>query len=54
MALPSLVVVADALEPSLLASVELWLVRLAIGLALVCSWVRLTYGELSIADRVFP
>lgn len=52
--LPSLVVVADALEPSLLASVELWLVRLAIGLALVCAWVRYAYGELSIADRVSP
>lgn len=52
--LPSLVAVADALEPSLLASVELWLVRLAIGLALVCAWVRLADGELSIADRVSP
>ncbi|ELY49757.1 CPBP family intramembrane glutamic endopeptidase [Natronorubrum bangense] len=52
--LPSVVVAEWVGTPSLLVSVELWTVRLLLGVVLVCVWVYATYGDLSITERVFP
>ncbi|OVE84242.1 CPBP family intramembrane glutamic endopeptidase [Natronolimnobius baerhuensis] len=52
--LPSIVVAEWTTTPSLAVSVELWIVRLVVGVALICLWVRLRYGDVSIADQVVP
>lgn len=52
--LPSVVVAEWVGTPSLLVSVELWTVRLLLGVVLVCVWVYATYGDLSITERVLP
>lgn len=52
--LPSLVVAEQTGDPSLLVGVEFWLVRIFLGVFLLCCWVYVTDGELSIAERVRP
>ena len=52
--LPSVIVAEWVGTPSLLVSVELWTVRLLLGVVLVCGWVYATYGDLSITERVLP
>ncbi|RKD97298.1 CPBP family intramembrane glutamic endopeptidase [Halopiger aswanensis] len=50
--LPSVVVAELTGDPSFLTGIELWAVRLLLGVALICLWVYATDGEVSIADRV--
>lgn len=51
--LPSLVVAEGPANLSLTASVEAWIVRAVIGVALVLVWVYVIYGDLSITDRIY-
>ncbi|ELY75517.1 CPBP family intramembrane glutamic endopeptidase [Natrinema gari] len=50
--LPSLVVAEPTGDPSLLAGIEFWIVRVLIGVALISLWMYATDGEISIAQRV--
>ncbi|MDG5821718.1 CPBP family glutamic-type intramembrane protease [Natronococcus sp. A-GB7] len=51
---PSVVIAEWATSPSLAVSVELWIVRLLVGVFLICFWVFRTYGDLSTTKRFFP
>ncbi|ARS89094.1 CPBP family intramembrane glutamic endopeptidase [Natrarchaeobaculum aegyptiacum] len=51
--LPSILVAEQATTPSLATGVETWTVRMLIGVALVCAWVYLVYGDLSVTDRLY-
>lgn len=51
--LPSILVAERTTAPSLATGVEAWTVRMLIGVGLVCLWVSLVYGDLSIADRAY-
>lgn len=50
--LPSLLVAEEIGSVSLAQSVELWVVRAAIGMFLICGWVYYSTGEIAIAEEV--
>ena len=52
--LPSVLVLDGLGDASLAQSVELWTVRAAVGLVLVCGWVYYATGEISVADEIYP
>jgi hypothetical protein len=52
--LPSVIVVEGIGNASLAQSVELWIVRAGIGIALICVWVYYSTGEIAIADEIHP
>lgn len=51
--LPSVVVVDGIGNASLAQSVELWIVRAAIGIFLICAWVYYSAGEIAIAEEIY-
>ncbi|MDQ2074746.1 CPBP family intramembrane glutamic endopeptidase [Haloarcula sp. H-GB4] len=51
--LPSLFVVEIA-NISLAQSIEIWVVRAAVGIVLICAWVYYSAGEIAIAEEVRP
>jgi len=52
--LPSVFVVEGITNISLTQSVELWIVRAAVGIILICGWVYYSDGEIAIAEEVYP
>jgi len=51
--LPSVLVVRGIGDASFAQSVELWVVRAAVGVLLICGWVYYSTGEISIDERTF-
>ena len=49
--LPTVVALEPIGEPTLLGSIEIWAIRVLVGLSLVCLWVLTFYGRIGIHER---